>query len=63
MLKRVVGAAAVLAMWFGGYLPTWLLVAMLVAAIPLGMAASVRQKRLENRFVSAAWQAAIRRRS
>lgn len=40
--------------------PGWILVAVVIVAFPLGIAASVKQKRMERRFVRRVWKTLTR---
>ena len=60
MLPRTVAWVAVvgvLVLWLSGpFVPGWLVVIALVAAVPMGFVASSKQKRMERDWVRAGWR-------
>lgn len=65
MLGRTIASVAIVAAlvsWLSGpFVPGWLVAIAVVAAIPLGLVASVKQKRMERHFVRAWWRGLTRR--
>jgi FtsH-binding integral membrane protein len=59
----IVGAAiAVTILWFGPFsVPGWAVVAFVVIIFPAAIAASTKQKRMENRLARTLWKALTRK--
>ena len=61
MVSRIVLVGAVIAamlLWLGSVpIPSWVVIALLVVLVPLGVALTVKRMRTERRLAPTLWQA------